>query len=117
MPRLAFTPKSFRLLILELNLLGYIDWAIRAIEPAKGVEFYVWLERKRLVMPETEANAARLSLLLDMVTETESAIGQVKALQQPKATAPGLASLQRPTIVVIIRFTTVLVILSKRLIA
>jgi predicted SAM-dependent methyltransferase len=54
----TFTPKSFELIMLELNLLGHIDWAIRAIEPAAGVEFYVWLERLRVTMPKVEVNRA-----------------------------------------------------------
>ena len=65
----TFTPKSFELLILELNLLGHIDWAVRAIEPAAGVEFYVWLERKRETMPDIEANELRLSLLMATIRE------------------------------------------------
>lgn len=76
----AFTPKSFELLVLELNLLGHIDWTIRAIEPASGVEFYVWLEQKRMVMPEAEINPLRLSLLTAMVHETRDAIAQLDAV-------------------------------------
>jgi hypothetical protein len=48
----VFTPKSFELLVLELNPLGHINWAICAIEPAPGVEFYVWLEQKRVAISE-----------------------------------------------------------------
>ena len=77
----AFTPKSFELLILELNLLGHIDWSIRAIEPAPGVEFHIWLECKKLRMPEAEINAARLSLLTAMVYETRDAIAQLDAAE------------------------------------
>jgi hypothetical protein len=73
----AFTPKSFELLMLELNLLGHVDWSIRSIEQAVGVEFYVWLARKRVTMPEIEANSARLSLLTATVYECRSAIAQL----------------------------------------
>ncbi len=73
----TFTPKSFELIILELNLLGHIDWAIRSIEPADGVEFYVWLERRRVTLPEAEINPARLALLKDMVRESADAIAQL----------------------------------------
>ena len=75
----TFTPKSFELLILELNLLGQIDWTIRAIEPALGVEFYVWLERRRIIMPEHEINQLRLSLLAAIVRETQDSIAQLGA--------------------------------------
>jgi glycosyltransferase involved in cell wall biosynthesis len=73
----GFTPKSFELLMLELNFLGHIDWSIRSIEPAAGVEFYVWLERRRVTMPETEVNSARLSLLTATVYECRGAIAQL----------------------------------------
>jgi len=75
----AFTPKSFELLVLELNLLGQIDWSVRAIEPAAGVEFYVWLERKRLTMTDLEANHDRLELLIGIIRESRSAIAQLGA--------------------------------------
>lgn len=73
----TFTPKSFELMMLELNLLGHIDWAIRSIEPADGVEFYVWLERRRVTLPEAEINPARLVLLKEMVRESADAIAQL----------------------------------------
>src|SRR5271166_3311083 len=101
----AFTPRSFELLILELNLLGHTDWAIRSIEPAEGVEFYVWLERKRLAMPEAEVNATRLSLLAAIVYETRNAIAQLDAAEAaPVAAKDTVASWPgpRPNIVAII---------------
>ena len=73
----TFTPTSFELLILELNLLGHIDWAVQAIGPAAGVEFYVWLERKRVTIPDIEVNRLRLSLLMATFHETQDAIGRL----------------------------------------
>jgi glycosyltransferase involved in cell wall biosynthesis len=109
----AFTPKSFELLILELNLLGHIDWSIRSIEPAAGVEFYVWLERKRVTMPEAEVNSARLSLLTDILYEGRDAIAQLdraeaisaaakEAADQEPAGTPAYWPLPIPTIAVVI---------------
>jgi glycosyltransferase involved in cell wall biosynthesis len=85
----AFTPKSFELLMLELNLLGHIDWAVRSIEPAPGIEFYVWLEQRRVVMADAEVNPARLSLLTAMVQENADAIAQIDAVT---TTAPVVVS-------------------------
>ena len=79
----TFTPKSFELITLELNLLGHIDWAIRSIEPADGVEFYVWLERRRITMAEADINPARLALLKDMTRESADAIAQLDIAAQP----------------------------------
>lgn len=95
----TFTPKSFELIMLELNLLGHIDWAIRSIEPAEGVEFYVWLERRRVTMPEAEINPVRLALLQDMIRESADAIAQLDAvatIQQPAAAQPVPDKTPRP---------------------
>lgn len=104
----AFTPKSFELLILELNLLGYTDWSIRASEPALGIEFYVWLERKKLTMPEADVNPLRMSLLQAIVRENQEAIAQLDSVvvtaAEPIAVAPLPTPLPPPlpAIVVII---------------
>lgn len=101
----AFTPKSFELLILELNLLGHIDWSIRTIEPAEGVEFYVWLERKPVAIPESEINGARLSLLAQIVYETRDAIDQLDAAEAAPADSVAVGQSwpgPKPTIVAII---------------
>jgi len=84
----AFTPKSFELLVLELNLLGHIDWTIRAAEAAPGVEFYVWLEKKRMRLSEAETNPLRMALLADMMLETKEAIAQIEAAHPPAAPLP-----------------------------
>ena len=87
----TFTPKSFELLILELNLLGHTDWSIRAIEPAPGVEFCAWLERKRVTMPEVEINELRLSLLTAVIHETQDAIAQLGGGPSNTNTIPSIA--------------------------
>ena len=90
----TFTPKSFELLMLELNLLGHIDWSIRYIQPTAGVEFLVWLERKRLTMPEAEINSARLSLFTAIVYEGRDTIAQLdtEPVSIPGNEATGAAS-------------------------
>ena len=95
----AFTPKSFELLILELNLLGHIDWAIKSTRPSEGTEFFVWLERKRVSIPDAEVNPLRLSLMTEMVKENMDAIAQIDALTVPApavvkaAPAPGITAI------------------------
>ena len=98
----TFTPKSFELLMLELNLLGHIDWAIRAIEPAVGVEFYVWLEHKRVTMPDIEANRLRLSLLKGVVQEAQDAIAQLTASVATTPAPQQNSTVVNPSIAVII---------------
>lgn len=101
----TFTPKSFELLMLELNLLGYTDWAIRAIEPALGTEFFVWLERRQIVMPEAAVNPLRLSLLDAIVRENQDAIVQLEAAagSVPRPAPAALAAAEpRPAVVAIV---------------
>jgi glycosyltransferase involved in cell wall biosynthesis len=101
----TFTPKSFELVMLELNLLSHTDWAISSIQPADGVEFLVWLERKRLVMPEPEAQETRLSLLTEIIYENRGAIGQLDSAQAVPAAYVHAANswpIPRPSIVAIV---------------
>jgi SAM-dependent methyltransferase len=84
----AFTPKSFELLILELNLLGHVKWAIREIQPALGVEFYIWLEQKKIELPDDEINPLRLSLLMGILQETKDAIAQTETVPEPPPAPP-----------------------------
>jgi glycosyltransferase involved in cell wall biosynthesis/SAM-dependent methyltransferase len=101
----AFTPKSFELLILELNALGHIDWAIRSIEPADGVEFLVWLDRKPLAIAEPEINAVRLSLLTEIVYENRDAIAQLDMAEAAPVAAEQFAGSwpgPKPSIVAVI---------------
>ena len=74
----TFTPKSFELLILELNVLGYIDWKIHSIEPTPGVEFHVWLDKGSV--SEINLNEQRQAILLAMVLETKDAIQQIESV-------------------------------------
>jgi len=74
----TFTPKSFELLILELNALGYIDWKIHSIEPTPGVEYHVWLDKSSV--SEINLNEQRQGILLAMVLETKDAIQQIESV-------------------------------------
>jgi len=78
----TFTPKSFELLILELNVLGYIDWKIHSIEPTPGVEFHVWLDKGSV--SEINLNEQRQAILLAMVLETKDAIQQIESVPNIK---------------------------------
>jgi glycosyltransferase involved in cell wall biosynthesis len=75
----AFTPASFRLLIYELNLLGYIDWIVGGIDAAPGVEFYVWLKRGRIAVSPEYNNARRLEMLSETVIECHDSITLVNS--------------------------------------
>jgi glycosyltransferase involved in cell wall biosynthesis len=104
----AFTPKSFELLILELNVLGFIDWSIKLLVPAAGIEFYVWLERSKIALTDAEVSSRRLALLKDTVFEVRDAIDQLDEADNIKVTPhiePRVASaieMQRPNIVAVI---------------
>lgn len=65
----CFTPTSFQLIMLELHELGISRWRIARIEPAGGVEFYVWLERG-VIRLDAEAETQRYRLLMHDARDT-----------------------------------------------
>ena len=82
----CFTPASFHLAIVELFQLGVIPWTVTRIERASGVEFYVWLERRRVKLADTEFAALRTALLHEMIVETEDQILQLRPGALPVGT-------------------------------
>lgn len=64
-----FTAASFRLILLELQLLKKIDLAIAYFVPTHNGEFIIQLTKKTLALPDsasTEAQAMRLALLCEI---------------------------------------------------
>lgn len=80
-----FTPASFQLLILELNLLRAIPWDIERLDATDDVEFHVWLQQRQLHLPPDEVATRRLSLLRETILETKE---QVAQLEPPLPAAP-----------------------------
>src|SRR3984957_2773570 len=76
--RWRFTPASFQLLILELNLLGEIPWDIERIESADAVEFHAWLQQRDVQLTADAVATRRLSLLRETVLETKEQIAQIE---------------------------------------
>jgi 2-polyprenyl-3-methyl-5-hydroxy-6-metoxy-1,4-benzoquinol methylase len=59
-----YTPSSFRLVVLELNVLGVLEWMEDIFFPAAGCEFFVILKRQQMRFPTDLAmEAKRLQLL------------------------------------------------------
>ena len=79
-----FTPASFQLLMLELNLLRLTPWALKETERASSIEFYVWLERRELHFSSEEIEAQRLRLVREIIMETKEQVVQL----EPKPVAP-----------------------------
>lgn len=75
-----FTPASFQLIILELNLLRMIPWAVEQLEPQTGIEFLVWLHRRTIPVGEGVA-AQRNGLLQQTVAELKE---QAALLEEPE---------------------------------
>jgi glycosyltransferase involved in cell wall biosynthesis len=76
-----FTPASFQLLILELNLLRAIPWDIERLESADAVEFYVWLQQREVQLSADAVATRRLSLLRETVLETTEQVTQLEPSQ------------------------------------
>ncbi len=90
----CFTPTSFRLNIIELYGCGVIPWSVVRLERATGVEFYVWLERRRIRLPDAQIEAERQRLLLALLREnaadtllqlTASPVPEQRTLPKPRA--------------------------------
>jgi SAM-dependent methyltransferase len=63
-----YTPSSFRLVMLELNVLGVLEWMEDVFFPAAGCEFFVTLKRQQMRFPSDSAmEAKRLQLLEDVL--------------------------------------------------
>jgi glycosyltransferase involved in cell wall biosynthesis len=90
-----FTPASFQLLILELNLLRMIPWDIQRIRPADAVEFYVWLHKHDVELAPEAVTARRLELLQETVMETKE---QVIQLRPAPLVIPDPAPVSEPVI-------------------
>jgi glycosyltransferase involved in cell wall biosynthesis/SAM-dependent methyltransferase len=73
-----FTPASFRLVMLELNLLRAIPWDIERLESADAVEFHVWLQRREVQLADDAVATRRLSLLRETVLETKDQVAQLE---------------------------------------
>lgn len=89
----CFTPRSFELIILELNLLGLSPWAISHIEPADGIEFYVWLKQETLLLTEQQQNAKRMQLMQEMIKEAGEQIVQLSPAPKPTRVHPTIAAI------------------------
>jgi SAM-dependent methyltransferase len=89
-----YTPSVFRLVVLELNVLGEFDWMIDVEFPVFGCEFYVTLRRCKLSFSsEEEREAERLALLKCIVGELAEQHGYlVQALAAPAPAAAPVES-------------------------
>ena len=73
-----FTPSSFALVMLELAWLEKTDWSVDQFTAASGCEFLAWLRRggraRALSLSDQELAARRLSLLKQMLLETQEQV-------------------------------------------
>ena len=71
-------PASFELLVLELGVLGEIDWRIDWLEPQPAMQFLVSLSRPRETFSSVDAvQARRLALLRRMMLELRDVTDQL----------------------------------------
>jgi SAM-dependent methyltransferase len=86
-----YTPSSFRLIILELNALGVLDWMEDTFFPSSGCEFYITLTRGKMHFASEEAmEAKRLELLLAMMQDLGEQCAYLAAGSAPAAAVPAL---------------------------
>ena len=72
-----FVPSSFRLMLLELAAMGYLDLRVEEIAEAEATEFYAWLRRGREAMAPSELQAARRHLMDLTIVELSQQLRQL----------------------------------------
>lgn len=77
-----YVPNSFRLALLELNLLDLVDWKIDVEFPSDGVEFYVTLRRGKIYFgSDADVQANRLSLMVGILADLGTQLSLLRAGQ------------------------------------
>ncbi|MCJ2071658.1 class I SAM-dependent methyltransferase [Methylobacterium sp. J-030] len=75
----VFVPASFRLMILELSLAGYLDLRIERWQEQRCTEFFVWLRRGAERVPIEDQPAMRRALmnetLIEIADQTRQIVG------------------------------------------
>lgn len=88
----CYTPSSFKLVMLELNVLRLIDWVIDQDFPAEGCEFIVVLKKGRLSFPsEAALQEVRRALLKGMLADLAVQCGYMDAATSAALERPSLA--------------------------
>jgi glycosyltransferase involved in cell wall biosynthesis len=96
----CFTPSSFHLNIVELHAMDVIPWSVSRLDQSGGIEFYVWLERRR--MKPVDLEDLRLRLLTETINEAAEQLTQLKSLSsRPRMVEPGVKS-SIPTVAAIV---------------
>ncbi|MCJ2101249.1 methyltransferase domain-containing protein [Methylobacterium sp. E-046] len=72
-----FVPSSFRLMLLELAAMGYLDLRVDEIAEAEATEFYAWLRRGRVPMEAAELQTARRHLMDRIIVELSQQLRQL----------------------------------------
>ena len=65
----VFVPSSFRLMIVELAAMGYLDLRVEEIAEVEAIEFHAWLRKGRGLVPPDELTALRTRLMDQVVVE------------------------------------------------
>ncbi|WP_326542801.1 class I SAM-dependent methyltransferase [Pseudorhodoferax sp.] len=86
----VFTPASFQLLILELWLLGILDWEVESCQSATANEFIVLLRRATHQRPDADAQNERRHQLLQQLAEEVARTGGERSVAVGNAGAPGV---------------------------
>lgn len=94
----TFTPKSFKLAMLELHALQQIPFVVTDIEEASGAEFYVTLARDETVPDAATVEVQRLELMKEILLEREEQIRRLQSLRLKPQHLPDLISRATPTI-------------------
>jgi SAM-dependent methyltransferase len=73
----VFVPSSFRLMLLELSAMGYLDLRVEEIAEAAATEFYAWLRRGREPIGSDALQEARQRLMDLTILELADQVRQL----------------------------------------
>ena len=88
----CYTPSSFKLVMLELNVLELIDWQVDIDYPAEGCEFIVILKNGRLRFTSDDAlQEARKALLQGMLADVAAQYDYLRSAAPAEFVQPQVA--------------------------
>ena len=89
----CYTPSSFKLVMLELNVLQLVNWVIDVDFPAEGCEFIVVLKKGRMAFPsESELQEARKALLQGILADVAAQYDYLRAATPPEFVEPPVSA-------------------------
>jgi SAM-dependent methyltransferase len=73
----VFVPSSFRLMLMELAAMGYLDLRVEEIAEAEATEFYAWLRKGKEALTSAQLQRRRQELMNFIIVELAEQVKQL----------------------------------------